>query len=216
MSYPSELKFYVGQLLINDQSCEKISIVNTETQSEVWSSVDSSFGLLKFGFSANPSTFEPEFKVLSWQTYNFSPADLKLFWRMLDNRANIAVNQYYFIYIMRIRPPQAFIDHLTKRLGPNLLLRIKELGPDAPVYWGYLGGKKPAVEIEDRQDREDRDCRDRQDRQDRPDRLLTHKNINGLNLMRFRSDRSNRDEPTYETIEQSLSNNCAEVVIRVS
>lgn len=207
MSYPFTLRFLVGRLLIDDQIEEKVCIVEDDENegdegvnpvgcpNEIWSSDQLSYdlnqtqdhlGMIEFQIGANQSNYEPEFRLLCTENYDWLGRDgIKLTLKSLDltrNRMPKEKNYYRLYYILGSRPPPGLISGITKRFGKNLLEQVDtQIKQKNRVFWSIL-------------------VRPKQN---------SSKPMNKIDPFDIQDDTTVRQ--VYEILGESLSTNCAEV-----
>lgn len=182
MSYPFSLRFLVGRLLVDEIIEEKVCVVENEAEdtensdnlqengpNEIWSSdeldntcIENTIGLLEFKIGANQSTYNPEFRLLRTENYDWTTGrdgikdtlnnldrgstgrERQHRQHMLKQRQQRKTdNVYRLYYILSSKIPPGIVSGITKRFGKNLLeqmstvLRNNELSK-GKIFWCIL------------------------------------------------------------------------------
>jgi hypothetical protein len=203
MSYPFNLRFLVGRLLVDDNIEEKVCVVENETDdedkddkepNEIWSSdeldnkhIEDTIGLLEFKIGANQSTYNPEFRILRTENYNWTLSlrdGIKDSLQALNDSYSSPTYPnptYRLYYILSSRIPPGIISGISKRFGKNLLQQIStmKLSKDK-IFWCIL---------------------------------LKPKNTKRKTVKDIFADDSNflKEKLQFDVLGESLSTNCAEI-----
>lgn len=141
MSYPFELTFYVGHVLIEDQYIDnKVSIV--AGNNEVWSSKisEKNLGIIRFKIQTDSANYRPELHIIEHKLFNWNnKTSLINLFKYLDT-TKLPDDQYYCFYIKGEIPSNLFVESLNKRIGKTLLSKNSELQipRDTQIYWVYI------------------------------------------------------------------------------